>query len=179
MSSAADTLSCSRAAYESDTEESEESGSEWEEVQGTEAEAVLMELDVPAADEAPKAGSPPEEDEAGDLLVAADISLAANGVELRIGRRIIGAREMLRYYRQRPRPLESSAVVAAAENSRGGSGALALRGGGRPTGTAAVAAKALKRAERQAFRKDARLRLKTEMGANGAIFRGYRTSGPG
>ena len=34
--------------------------------------------------------------------------------------------------------------------------------------------KAQARADRKAFRTDARLRLKTEMGANGAMFRGYR-----
>jgi hypothetical protein len=52
-------------------------------------------------------------------------------------------------------------------------GIILARGGGRALGKVEVT-KAQARADRKAFRTDARLRLKTEMGANGAMFRGYR-----
>ncbi len=96
---------------------------EWEEVDGEEAEAVLMELDAqhkprtqqaaPSADVDQEMGS-----SESALASASHIALAENGIELRVGSRIIGAREMARYYRQRHRPTESRPVVIAAESSK-------------------------------------------------------------
>ena len=111
----------SRAAYDS---EAEQSDGEWVEVEGEEAEAALMELDGPAAGREPAgdASASDEEEEgeeAGDeeLSAGAHISLADNGFELKVGNRLLGARELARYYKQRPRPCESAAVIVAAGNS--------------------------------------------------------------
>lgn len=89
-------------------------------MEGEEAEAALMELDGTQKLRAHTAGAAAEEEEQEEfaLASAAHISLADNGVELRIGRRIIGAREFSRYYRQHHRPSESRTVTVAAENTR-------------------------------------------------------------
>ena len=191
----------SRAAYDSEAEgassEAEQSEGDWVEVEGEEAEAVLMELDGPSAGREPAGDASASDDEeeaveAEALSMGAHISLADNGFELKVGNRLLGARELARYYKQRPRPCESAAVIVAAGNTRSVTcatrparlprsslsafrerGIILARGGGRALGKVEVT-KAQARAERKAFLTDARLRLKTEMGANGAMFRGYR-----
>jgi hypothetical protein len=157
------------------------SDEEWEELGGEEAEAALMDLNekaVPTAARDPPTdacASDAEDEEAcgEELVLASHISLADNGFELCVGHRILGARELARYYKQRPRPEASAAAVVAFENLRERGIVLAARGRGNVLGKTTVT-KAQARAERKAYRTDARLRLKTEMGQNGAMFRGYR-----
>jgi pre-60S factor REI1 len=116
----------SRAAYDSEAEgassEAEQSDGEWVELEGEEAEAVLMELDGPSASREPAGDASASDDEAeGEaqaLSMGAHISLADNGFELKVGNRLLGARELARYYKQRPRPAESAAVIVAAGNTR-------------------------------------------------------------
>ena len=65
-----------------------------------------------------------EADEAADeaevlaLAAQSNISLASNGFELRVGHRVLGAREFARYYRQRHRPADRREVVLVELHSK-------------------------------------------------------------
>lgn len=127
-----------------------------------------MELDAAAA---------PEEEELkterDDGCARPSLCLAANGFELRVGSRVLGARELVRAYRQRPRPAATTAVaLATASTQERGLARLGAQGAsGLP---AAVVGAQLARQQKVMERTTARLRLLTEMRANGPQFRGFR-----
>ena len=110
-------------------------------------------------------------DEAEVLALAAqsNISLAANGFELRVGHQVLGAREFARYYRQRHRPADRREVVLVAENARE-RGMVLHRRADAPADMKAVP-KQQKLDERHAHRSAAWVRMKTEMASNGPMFR--------
>ena len=116
-----------------------------------------------------------EADEAADeaevlaLAAQSNISLASNGFELRVGHRVLGAREFARYYRQRHRPADRREVVLVAENARERGMVLHHRANA-PAGLKAVT-KQQALDERHARRSAAWVRMKTEIATNGPMFR--------
>jgi len=105
----------------------EGSEGEWEEVTGAEAveaAALLLRRQTRARPGPPDAADVSmDEDEEEEEVTEGElpaISLAANGAELVVNGRILGAREFARYYRQRPRPADSRLVVASASAAAAG-----------------------------------------------------------
>ena len=160
--------------------------SDWEEVEGDEASALMMELDArmagsraqrAAADSAVAKDEEMEEesDDADDdselLAMAAQshISLAQNGFELRVGQRILGAREFAQFYRQRHRPADRREVALVANNAR--ERGMVLRGGANAPAAKIKVPKQQAMDQRREQRSQAWLRMKVQMSTNGPMFR--------
>lgn len=121
---------------DTDEDEDEDDG-EWEEMSGSEAEEALAELErrrAGGAEEMSEDGdySSDEEDEEARAMrsqaltlvetKAGPMSMAVSGeLVVHAGRggddKVIGARELARYYRQRPKPQDTRAAVVAAKGS--------------------------------------------------------------
>lgn len=107
-------------------------------------------------------------------VVTPHISLASNGFELQVGTRVLGARELARYYRQRHRPPSTSRAVALAAANNRERGLACVGVGATGLGAAAVVTKQQARQQKVEYRTKARLRMATEISANGPQFRGFR-----
>mmetsp|Transcript_22877 Transcript_22877/g.77854 ORF Transcript_22877/g.77854 Transcript_22877/m.77854 type:complete len:301 (-) Transcript_22877:238-1140(-) len=111
----------------------DDSDGEWEEMSGDEAEEALAEAEAAAREAAAEAEAEAAEDaesqayrEQALALIAkgeGPISMARGGLELVLGGgdghtgKVIGSREMQRYYKQRPKPQESRDAVLATKAS--------------------------------------------------------------
>lgn len=161
---------------EQDADAGESDGSEWEELSGDEAEAVMQEVDRRRAQGGPRrqagAASASEQMQVDEHEDTSELVLANNGFELVANNKLIGSRDLARFYRQRHRPPPQSQHIISVATGDKRSGLVGT--GGLKTEWKPPVTEILARAQKVERIHNQRASLRLGVQSSGPMFRGFR-----